>query len=94
MGGGYTSRCIMKIQLIHTYNDIISVENLCLAWQEFIIGKKKKEDVVIFARNLMDNILSLHNDLANHTYRHGGWVKHKLKAEFYIRYADDFVFLS
>lgn len=63
----------MKIQLIHTYNDIISLENLCLAWEEFIIGKKKKLDVVEFSRGLMDNIVELHEDLVKQTYRHGGY---------------------
>ncbi len=59
--------------MVHTYNNIISVENLCLAWQEFIIGKKKKADVIEFARNLMDNIIDLHETLVNKTYRHGGY---------------------
>ncbi len=60
----------MKIQLTHTYNDIISLENLLLAWEEFIIGKRSKPDVQLFDRNLMDNILALHTDLVNHTYKH------------------------
>jgi len=51
----------MKRQLVHTYNDIISLENLCLAWQEFIIvGKTSKPDVQQFGRNLMDHIVELH----------------------------------
>lgn len=63
----------MKIQLIHTFNDIISLENLCLAWQEFAIGKKNKTDVMQFGRNLMDNIVELHHDLVNRTYCHGAY---------------------
>lgn len=63
----------MKIQLTHTYHDIISLENLLLAWQEFIVGKKSKHDVQLFARDLMDNILSLHSELVNKTYAHGGY---------------------
>src|SRR3989344_1967469 len=63
----------MKIQLRHNYEDIISLENLCLAWQEFIVGKKQRKDVQFFSRNLMDNILSLHEDLVNMSYRHGGY---------------------
>jgi retron-type reverse transcriptase len=57
--------------LSHAYETIISVENLLLAWQEFIKGKKKKLDVQIFQYRLMDNILDLHNDLKNKTYSHG-----------------------
>lgn len=63
----------MKRQLVHTYNDIISLENLCLAWQEFIVGKTSKPDVQLFSRNLMDHIVELHHDLVNRAYRHGGY---------------------
>ena len=62
-----------KIQLVHTYDDIISIENLYLAWEEFIVGKKRKSDVQMFARNLMDNIIELHQSLVNKSYRHGGY---------------------
>lgn len=60
----------MKIRLIHTFHDIISIENLCLAWQEFIVGKQSKGDVREFKKNLMDNIVSLHEDLSAKRYRH------------------------
>ncbi|MFA6424512.1 MAG: reverse transcriptase/maturase family protein [Candidatus Magasanikbacteria bacterium] len=60
-------------KLVHTYKDIISLENLCLAWQEFIVGKKKKLDVIKFSRNLMDNIVELHDSLVNRTYSHGSY---------------------
>ncbi len=61
----------MKIQLTHTYNDIISIENLLLAWQEFVAGKRTKPDVSAFGRNVLDNIIILHKDLASERYRHG-----------------------
>lgn len=63
----------MKIKLSHRYEDIISVENLLFAWQEFIKGKRNKQDVQDFSLHLMDNIISLHNNLANQTYKHGGY---------------------
>ena len=63
----------MKIQLSHKFEDIISVENLLEAWREFIRGKKHKRDVCKFSMRLMDNIFSLHNDLFNHTYKHGAY---------------------
>lgn len=53
-----------------SYNSTISLENLLSAWNEFIVGKKNKKDVLEFQRNLMGNIISLHNDLINKTYRH------------------------
>ena len=46
---------------------------MLLAWQEFLKGKRNKKDVQGFYFNLMDNILSLHNDLKNYTYKHGGY---------------------
>lgn len=63
----------MKIKLAHTYQDIISIENLLFAWDEFIVGKKSKPDVQEFARNLMDHIVELHGELVNKTYTHGGY---------------------
>jgi hypothetical protein len=63
----------MKIQFTHTFEDIISLENLLLAWQEFIRGKKSKPDAELFSRELMDHIIALHESLANKTYRHGGY---------------------
>ncbi|MEK7638030.1 MAG: reverse transcriptase domain-containing protein [Patescibacteria group bacterium] len=53
------------------FEEIISLENLLLAWQEFVSGKRDKVDVQEFERELMDNILYLHDELANGAYRHG-----------------------
>lgn len=64
----------MKRQFVHNYNDIIGLENLFAAWQEFCVGKLQKKDVQIFARDLIDNIVQLHSDLANKSYQHGGYV--------------------
>ena len=59
-----------KIQLVNNYQYIISVENLLDAWREFLRGKRSRRDVQIFELNLMENILALHRDLANKTYKH------------------------
>ncbi|MDP3901601.1 MAG: reverse transcriptase domain-containing protein [bacterium] len=63
----------MKIQLAHKFEDIISIENLLSAWREFIRGKRNKRDVQEFSLQLMDNILELHYELTNHTYRHSSY---------------------
>ena len=63
----------MKIQLVHTFEDIINVDNLLAEWQEFVRGKRSKRDVQEFSLHLMDNIFELHAALADHTYRHGGY---------------------
>jgi len=62
-----------RIVFNHTYEDIISVENLLAAWREFLKGKRRKRDVREFQYQLADNILSLHRDLVSQTYRHGGY---------------------
>src|SRR3989338_8992721 len=53
------------------FEEIISVENLLLAWGEFIRGKRNRKDVQEFQLHFMDNILSLHQDLENRVYIHG-----------------------
>ena len=63
----------MKAILAHKFEDIISVENLLEAWREFIRRKRDKKDVQEYYRKLIDNILELHQDLANHTYKHGSY---------------------
>ncbi|HYU64959.1 MAG TPA: reverse transcriptase/maturase family protein [Candidatus Paceibacterota bacterium] len=63
----------MKIKLTHKFEDIISVENLLEAWRGFVRRKRDKKDVQEYYRSLMDNILELHQDLENHSYKHGGY---------------------
>lgn len=43
------------------------------AWEELIVGKTNKNDVQSFALNLFDNVATLHDDLVNKTYKHGGY---------------------
>ncbi|MCX6809817.1 MAG: reverse transcriptase/maturase family protein [Candidatus Berkelbacteria bacterium] len=62
-----------------TFLEIISLENLLLAWREFRRGKRNKPDVQIFERNLEDNLFALHQELEEKTYRHGDYTS------FYIR---------
>jgi len=59
--------------LSHSYNDIIGLNNLFSAWEEFIVGKTNKDDVQSFSLNLFDNVAKLHDDLVNKTYKHGGY---------------------
>jgi len=64
--------------LRHTYNSITSFDNLLVAWQEFLCGKRKRKDVSDFSVNLMDNLLLLHSELVDKTYRHGGYTAFKI----------------
>ena len=36
-------------------------------------GKRNRKDVIQFSLHLMDNVLALHHELVNKTYRHGGY---------------------
>ena len=53
------------------FENIISTDNLLLAWSEFVSGKRNRKDVQEFQLHIMDNILSLHHDLENKVYTHG-----------------------
>src|SRR3989338_11244809 len=63
----------MKLKELVNFEEIISIENLLLAWEEFLRGKRSRKDVQEFQLRLMDNILSLHSNLKNKTYVHGGY---------------------
>ncbi|OGG72274.1 hypothetical protein A3E65_02050 [Candidatus Kaiserbacteria bacterium RIFCSPHIGHO2_12_FULL_56_13] len=67
-----------RISVVHSYDDIISTENLLDAWKEFLRGKQKKKDVQMFEYNLIENISVLHADLIVEKYRHGGYEHFKI----------------
>lgn len=52
------------------FDQIISLDNLLLSWQEFRSGKRKKPDVQLFERQLEENLFNLHWELKNNSYRH------------------------
>ena len=60
------------------YKDIIEIENLLLAWQEFLCDKRKKKDVIEFQLRLMINIFNLHHDLKQKIYKHGKYKAFKI----------------
>ncbi len=56
-----------------TFEEVVSMENLCEAWQEFIRGKRRKKDVQEFMLHLGDKISDLHADLTSDCYTHGDY---------------------
>jgi retron-type reverse transcriptase len=52
------------------FKQVISLENLFKAFDEFKKDKLKKKDVLAFEWNLESNILELHRDLKYHKYKH------------------------
>jgi len=60
------------------YSNLISLDNIFQAWEEFKKGKRSKPDVMLFERNIEDNLFNLHQKLTKRTYRHGQYT------EFYV----------
>ncbi len=56
------------------FEQIISLENLLLAWQEFRRGKRAKADVAMFEMNLEEQLLALHRDLFRGVYLPAAYV--------------------
>lgn len=54
--------------------DMISMESLLRAWDEFKKGKGAKLDVQIFELYLEDNLFRLHRDLIHKRYKHGEYT--------------------
>lgn len=69
MGGGNISRVNHDL-----FDEIISLDNLVLAWQEFKRGKSSKKDVQAFEFNLEDNLWQLHLDLQCKKYMHSHYT--------------------
>lgn len=64
--------------MIPDFTTIVSVDNLLLAWKEFSRGKRSKPDVQVFERDLMDNILILHEELVSGKYQHGAYEEFRI----------------
>lgn len=69
---------IFAMSVHKQYQDIISIENLFQAWNEFKKGKRNKKDIQAFERHLEDNLFKLHRSLKKKTYKHGNYE------EFYV----------
>ena len=76
--GRGTFREMNRIGMSHSYDDIISADNLLDAWKEFLKGKQKKKDVQAFEYNLIENISMLRSDLVSGKYRHGSYTHFKI----------------
>jgi len=66
------------IKFTHKYQDIISLDNLLVAWKEFRNGKRSRKDVQVFEHNLMGNIFQLHEDLETKSYKHSKYTVFKI----------------
>ena len=48
------------------------------AWEEFLRGKRNRPDVQEYARHLEDNVFTLHDQLHNHCWKHGGYEQFRI----------------
>jgi RNA-directed DNA polymerase len=56
------------------FEDIVSIESLFSAWEEFARGKRKRPDVQLFADHLEQHLFVLHHELVSGGYRHGSYT--------------------
>lgn len=68
----------MEDGTVHSYDDIISADNLLEAWREFRCDKKGKRDVQAFEYNLIENIGVLQTELALGLYRHSPYTHFRI----------------
>lgn len=54
------------------------MQNLLSAWREFLRDKRRRKDVELFSIHLTDNIITLHQELVDKTYRHGPYKAFKI----------------
>ena len=60
--------------MIHfKYCNLISIENIFQAWNEFKKEKRKKKDIQVFERNLENNLFGIHSSLKEKIYQHGNY---------------------
>lgn len=79
-GGGVNCSYYISMKKCRiSFDDLISIENLLAAWQGFLLGKSRRKDVILFRRNLADEILSLHLDLATGNYCHGSYHEFRIQ---------------
>ena len=73
----YKRKWLVIRQLLHMFNrkydEIIKIENLLIAWQKFLRGKRYKKDVMIFQMNLSHNLTCLWRELDTRNYTHGSY---------------------
>lgn len=55
------------------FAQLCSTENLFAAWQKFARGKHSKRDVLVYERQLEENLFVLQSLLKSGTYRHGSY---------------------
>ncbi|MBI3273729.1 MAG: group II intron reverse transcriptase domain-containing protein [Candidatus Colwellbacteria bacterium] len=79
-GGGHYKKLKIKNEKvkIEKFEDIFSLKSLLQSWEEFKAGKTHKADVAEFASRLISNLYSLHYDIMQETYEHGGYTHFKI----------------
>jgi RNA-directed DNA polymerase len=63
----------MRKKRLNAFEEIVALDNLFSAWKEFVVGKRRKLDVLEFNEHLARSIFGLHDELKDSRYRHGGY---------------------
>ena len=68
----------MRKKLVISFEEIVSLENLFEAWEDFIRGKRNKKDVQNFHEHLFDEIPALYEDLISGQYQHSSYYHFRI----------------
>ena len=82
-GGGYThgtNEYIISLDTVCSisFDEVVTMENIYRAWNDFIRGKRGRSDVNVFAVGLIDNLVLLHDDLREQKYVHGTYESYMI----------------
>lgn len=59
----------------YTYNELINMQNVLRAWQDYSSGKSGKKEVLEFWLEQEGHIFALHYELSKETYKHSPYKK-------------------
>ena len=60
---------LVEVIIMENYEYLYSMGNLTLAWRKARKNKTLHEDVIEFEKGLMKNLIALHYELKNKTYK-------------------------
>src|SRR3989338_9476956 len=70
---------IVESSMAIGFVDVVTFENLYVAWSRFRLGKNQRADVLVFERDLERNLLGLLCDLERGTYAHGAYQTFEIR---------------
>ena len=59
----------------YSYEQLINIENILRAWEDYSSGKSGKKEIAEFWLNQEKHIFALHYELEKETYKHSHYKK-------------------